>query len=101
MHKGPDRPEVVLQLFRERQGAADKTRNSLPQGAVEAFNVVCFAAAFAYSFMALAREDLSVRFPEVSVEDGALPVSSRQRVPKALCTRLASTADEHADDLSG
>ena len=81
MHKGPDSPEMVLQLLRERQRTANKTRNPLPQGAVEAFNAVGFAAALAHSFMALAREHFGIRLPKIGVEDGALPVSSRRRAP--------------------
>ena len=71
------------------------------KGAVEALDVVCFAAAFAYSFMALAREDLSVRLPKVGVEHGTLPIDSGQRSPETFRALFASTADEHADDLSG
>ena len=49
----------------------------LPQGAVEALNVVCFAAALAYSFMASAWKDLGVRLPEVGVEHSTLPIDVR------------------------
>ncbi len=77
MHESPDSPDVVLQLFRERQRAADKTRNPLSKGAVEALDVVCSAAALAHSLMAFTREHLGVRLPEVGIEHGTLPIDSR------------------------
>jgi hypothetical protein len=49
----------------------------LPEGAVEALDGVCFAAALTYSLMAFARKDLGVCFPEVGVEHSTLPIDGR------------------------
>ncbi len=101
MDEGPDGTGVVLQLFGKRQGAADQARNPLSKGAVEALNIVCFAAALASSPMAFSRKDFGVRLPEVGVEHSALPIDTGKRAPETFSARLASTTNEHTDDLSG
>jgi hypothetical protein len=58
MHESPDGPEVVLQLFRERQRAANKTRKPLPEGAIETLDGVSLVTALADSLMALTRQHL-------------------------------------------
>ena len=96
--------DSVLRTSRETRclGQSGNSRACpLPQGAVEAFDVVRFAAALAYGFMAFARKDFTVSSPKVGVEHSALPVYSGQRSPKSLCSCLTSTADEHTYDLSG
>lgn len=73
----------------------------LPQGAVEALDEVCFAAALASSLIAFSREHLGVRLSEVGVEHSALPIDTQQRAPETFSARLASTADEYTDNLRG
>lgn len=68
---------------------------------VEALDVIRFAASLADSLMALFRENLGVRIPEVVVEDGTLLISSKQRVLQPLRPCLAEATDKYADDLSG
>ena len=48
----------------------------LSKGAVEAFNVVRFAAALADSFMAFARKHLGACLPEVGVDDSTLSIDT-------------------------
>ena len=51
--------------------------------------------------MAFTREDFGVRPPKVGVKHSALPIATRQRAPETFSARLASTTNEHTNDLSG
>jgi len=55
MHKIPNCPNVVTQLLGERQGFPHQAPDPLPQGVVEALNIVGFSSFFAYRSMSLAR----------------------------------------------
>ena len=41
--ESPDSTDVVLKLFGEGQGLSDESRTTLPEGVVEALNMVGFA----------------------------------------------------------
>lgn len=78
MDKVPNGGNVVVELFGEGKCLADQAGNALPQGVVEPLDVAGLATLFTHGFVTLARQDQSIGFPEIGVNEGTLPVNSGQ-----------------------
>jgi len=65
--EGPDSADVVIEVFGEGEGFPDKSRASLPQGVVEAFDMVGLSRLLADLVEGIGVEDSPVSFPVVGL----------------------------------
>src|SRR5262245_37823238 len=97
MNKVLNGSDMITQLFRERQGIADQTRTTLPQGIVETLVVASFTRFFTDSSMPLGTKNGGISLPKISVAHGTLAVDTRQGIPQTLCPRFIPWSDKTAN----
>lgn len=79
--------------FWKRQGFSDKSTNSLPQGVVPTFDVVCFARLFADHAVSASFDDFAVGLPKIA-ERHTSSVCFGNQSPKSPATFRTPVADE-------
>ena len=86
-----DGTDVVGQFLGERQRFAYKTRQTLPQRVVEAFDVIGFPGVFRNSLVPLRRHHAFIRFVLIRMKPGLLAIRYRDISPQSLAlSRLRS-----------
>ena len=98
--KGPDRADVILELFREGQCFAPEPAEALPQGVVESFDMRGATRFLAAWTVALGWQHEGVGRPEIGVRDGTLPIDGWQRLPELLGGGLVPRPNRDADNLT-
>lgn len=100
MDKIPDRPHMILDLFRERQCFAYQATNALPQRVVQSLDATGLSARFADGPMAFRRQHAGVRIPKIAVADGTLAINGWQRFPQGPGCRFITGTDGDPDNFS-
>ena len=77
MDKKPERPDVILELFRKREGFAHEAGAALAEGVIETFNMIGQTSVLADRAMTFGGKDFGVGLPEIGVEDGTLSILRR------------------------
>jgi hypothetical protein len=77
-----DGADVIRQVFGERQRLAHQTGNALPQGVVEAFNVIGFACLLRDGSVPLYRNHTCIGFILVRMKRGLFTVDLRNIGPQ-------------------
>ena len=95
-----DRTDVVLDLLGEGQRVADETREALPQGVVEALDVVGFPCFLCDRLVALCRDDALVYFILVRVKCGVVLMDFGDRSPQGFGTLATLIADVKRNNLA-
>ena len=95
-----DGTDVVLDLLGESQRVADETRQALPQGVVEALNVVGFPGFFHDGLVALSRDDTLVHVILVCVKRGVVLIDLGNRGPQGFGTLAATSANVKRKNLA-
>jgi hypothetical protein len=74
MDKIPNRPNMIVNLFRERerQRFPHQATDPLPEHVVQALDMARLSAFLADGTMPLRRQHTRIRFPEIGVTDGIL-----------------------------
>ena len=96
-----DSTDMVGQLFGERQGFADQPGNTLPQGVVEAFNVIGFPGFLCDGSVPLRRNYTCVGFLFVCIEGGLFTVDHRDLGAQLFGTVSTAIAHVRPNDLAG
>ena len=78
MNKGPNRPTMILNLFREGERFADKATDSLPQRIVNALTMRRSAGFFVSWTMAFAGQNDGIGGQEIGVHDRTLAIDRRE-----------------------
>ena len=88
-----DRADVVGQVLRKGQRRAHQTREPLPQGAVEPFNMIGVSGLLGDHPVLGLGNDPAVRRISVCVKRRVLAIDGRELVPEPLRTLAAAIAD--------
>src|SRR5215467_13556343 len=91
---------MVFYLLGEGQRGAYKARKTLPQGVVEAFDMIGFPRLLRYGFVALRRNDTVVHFILVRVKDGVLLIDLGDLAPQRFGTLAAPIAHVKRNNLT-
>ena len=100
MHKIPDGPDMIFNLFRKRQRLAHQATDPLAQRVVQALDATGLPALLAHRTMPLRRQDTGIGIPEIRVTDGTLAIDRRQRLPQLARGGFVACADCHPNDFS-
>jgi hypothetical protein len=73
MDNVPDRADVVLPLFRERQCLAHQATNALPQCGIQPLDMISLSAVRADRTMAFRWQNTGIGIPNIAGTDGTLP----------------------------
>ncbi len=84
MNEVAESTDMIGPFLRERKGFASETSEPLPQGVVEAFDVIGETAVFGNDAMASGRQDADIGLPLIGKANGTFSVDGRQVVPKGL-----------------
>ena len=96
-----DSANVMRQLFGEREGLAYQTSNALPQGVIEAFDVMGFPRLLRDGFVPLRRHHSGVGVLVIRMEGGLFPVDQRHLRPQRFGTVTTAIPDMKRHDLAG
>jgi len=101
MDKEPKRTDVILELFRKRQGFTHETSTTLAEGVVETLNMIGQASFLADRSMSFGGEDFGIGLPEVGVQDSPLAIQWRKRVPQGTGSRISAGSNRAAHHQAG
>ena len=101
MNKGSNRPNVIRDLFRERERFANEAADALPQGVVHSFDMRGAPRCFAAWSMAFAGQNGGIGGPEVGIGDRTLTVHGGQRGPQRLRGGLIPQPNRDTDNFTG
>jgi hypothetical protein len=88
-----DGPNVMLDLFGEGQGGANETRQALPQGIVESFEVIRFPGVLRDGFVALRWDDALIDVIVIRVKRCVCLIDFGDRGPQGFGTLAAAVTD--------
>ena len=77
MNKKPYRSDMISFFLGKRKCFSDRTGNPPPHFAIRAFDIISFSCLLTHRAMAGLRKNLFVRFPEIRINNSALPVNAR------------------------
>jgi hypothetical protein len=69
MKEQPNGPDMIGELFGERQRFTDETTTTLAKSIIEALNMTGFASLFADSLMAFGGQNAGIGLQEIGVAD--------------------------------
>ncbi len=95
-----NRADVILQLFREGECCSNQSRYPLPQGTVEAFNVMGSARQFSHHPMLIRRNYTRVRGIAIRPKHDVLPIDQWQFLPQLSRTLFTAVADMKSERLT-
>jgi len=74
MDEIPERPNMILELFRKGEGFTNQASAELAKGVVKTLDMVGQPSVLADRTMAFWRENFGIRLPEIGVKDGTLSI---------------------------
>ena len=90
---------MIFKFFWKGKCFSDESGNSLPHCIIEPLDMTCFSAVFCDGTVTFWRKNSGICLPKICINNSALTIFRRERIPKSFCSFSAPAAGVKADNF--